>query len=473
MLIILTNYDNISSCYIYYTKFLELTREKMKKTLSPILASAFALFLLLPVLSAVRTVAEAAGAARRNFNCFMKELDNFKKDELDSCGSYELTSGIEAGKKDEAFARNADETGKKIYEAHKAQIDGLISRYKAIINEPIKTVFSENDLAALSAARPNIDFKYTRGLARALMVVAYHLGRAGRPEDAVKLLTIVYRFGQIVAAGDGEPPALITHMIGISVKNVALKTLLGAIMVGAAETGAIKPEFFREYASALARMDSEEMAFIKSIETESRMIIHIAEKDIWENPDEDLKKTISKIGPDKVAEAKKVIKDKIARTYEKTFAAYSKYETDLVPLNIEIKAISDKITEDSKSLSNLIDPFDAVANIILSIAYPNMGRAYEQYLFSRLHARGVYLLARLLAARVPKTPWPADAAEFEKASGEKIPADIYTKKPCAFKKIGGDTLMYSFGPDGRDNNCDEKVDFLKKDVVLMRLPPLK
>ena len=429
-------------------------------------------FIFITIILSLFSQAFAAEIQKRKCNCFMKELDGFTKSEFDSMFEKDLTAKLETRKIDSTAHESIQAAGQKIFEAHKDKIEGLISKFNEILDVPIKIKYSEDELKKVLTSAPVIDFKYYRNLSRALTFVAYYLICSGRDEDAIKLLILDYRFGQILAAGDGEPPSIMTHMIGIAIKNMAIRNIMVDFLTEAALTSKISPEKFGDYAKIFAKLDSDEVDFKVVIDTESHFIQNLAEKELWENPEDGaMKDAVAKIGKARLDEAKKTVRDKFAKVYERTFSAYSKYSGDFMMFQKEIESIFKKIQEDSKTGSAVLagDPFDAIANIVLNIAYPTFGRAYERHLASKFYVRGAYLTARFLAAGKVKTP-PADAAAFEKACGEALPKDMYTGKQLIFKKIENEIVIYSVGPDGADNGGDSGIDNNKSDIVLMRLP---
>jgi len=403
----------------------------------------------------------------------MKALDDFTKSEFDSMFEKDLSAKLETRKIDSTTHERIQTAGRKIFEAHKNKIEGLISKFDEILAVPIKIKYSEDELKKVITSAPTIDYKYYRNLARALNFVAYYLTcSAERDEDAIKLLILNYRFGQVIAAGDGEPPSIMTHMIGIAIKNMAMRNLMVDFLTEAALTSKISQQAFANYAKIFAKLESDEVDFKVVIDAESHFIQNLADKELWENPEDgQMKDAIAKIGKNRLDEAKKTVKEKFANVYERTFSAYSKCRGDFMAFQKEIDAIFKKIQDDSKVSSSIFfgDPFDAIANIVLNIAYPTFGKVYERYLVSKLYSRGAYLTARLLAAGNVKMP-PLDAAAFEKACGEALPKDMYTGKPLLFKKIENEIVIYSTGRDGVDDGGDDCLDNNKADIVIMRLP---
>jgi len=75
------------------------------------------------------STAFAASDQKRDFNCFINELDRFSKSEFDTMFEKDMINKISTRVIDSDTHQLIRETGKKLYEAHKAKIDDLYREF--------------------------------------------------------------------------------------------------------------------------------------------------------------------------------------------------------------------------------------------------------------------------------------------------------------------------------------------------------
>ena len=106
-----------------------------------------------------------------------------------------------------------------------------------------------------------------------------------------------------------------------------------------------------------------------------------------------------------------------------------------------LQSPSERRAEYSKSLGNLL----------MTILLPSLHKAgvlRDQAAMDFELARLAFALA---AYKADKGQYPPDLASLAKEYVREVPADLFTGKPLIYKPDGGGYLLYSVGPDGKDD----------------------
>jgi len=405
----------------------------------------------------------AYGKGRLSYNNFMKSMQHLTSN--DFSGVEKVSDFIsKVGISDGELLQLSD-LGKKIYNKYKVEIDDLINNYDRLVDiaNPLP---GEAQYAAIRSSDPVIDFKYTRALARVLAAVSRWLESEKRYEDALKLTTLTWRFGQIMHNGDSGVSSLITAMIGTSVKNIAARENICRLLIA----GDFDAGFYRSYSTRLLKLIDDEMDMSQIMYCERRSFINVVEYEVFvkSGVKTEYSEMVDKLPADRFEEGKKYSTDIFNAYFDSVSVYLTEYKDEPYNLSVHIEAMSKKIAERGQpSLWNLLNPVKSVGDILLAIAVPNFSRAYEQFLCSKYYPYGAAILAKTLAEVKGGAAVPESIEALEKLCGIKLLNDYFNKDkgPLIYKKIGDYYMLYSRGADYNDDNADSD-----KDVVLFRIP---
>lgn len=417
----------------------------------------------LPVMSSAASDDDPAyGARRRPYSCFMKAFGAMTK------GDFKRLDGVSALLSKNALsveeAAGLNECGRAVYEKYGARINTLINNFDADFGA--KAVLPTE--AQYSSARlddETIDFSYTRSLARSLIAAGRYLETQKRHGEALKLYSLVWRFGQIVMSGDGQVPSLIMAMIGIAVKNIAAENNLARALLA----GDFDAKFYEDYSAALMAKLDDEMDMKAVMNCERRLMINVLEYEVFVagRKSGDFADVVSRIPQSRMEEAKAYTIGIFNDCYDSVGVWLTRHasEPDVVAENM--KKLSQEISERGQpSLWSIVSPIKAVGDILLAIAMPNFSRAYEQFLRARYYPYGAAVLSRVLAGVKRGGHVPRTLEEVEDACGFKLQKDFFNRSrgPLVYKPVGDEFVLYSFGMNYQDDNASEK-----DDIVMFRI----
>ncbi len=428
---------------------------RVSRVFLPVLIFLFYFLLTSPVLYAADKKAYKPG--RLPYNNYMKSLQNFSTEDIDRVNkAFELT--VKKNLTEEELEQ-INSCGKFIYEKYKTDIDLLIKNYDKLINEKNPRP-SDAQYRAIRSSAPMLDLSYT-----AITIISRRLESEKRFEDALKLSTLSWRFGQIVLNGDGGISSLITAMIGIAVKNFSAQENLCRIMI----SGDFDAEFYQKYSKNLLKLSEDEMDMAGVMECERRTFINVLEYEIFiKNSKSEYAEIINKIPDGRLEEAKKYAVDNFNSFYDSVSVFLVKYKSEPYELRKKLQVLSREITEKSEpSLWQLLNPLKAAGDILLSIAMPNFSRAYEQILRAKYYSYGTAVCAGVLAALKKGAEFPSTIDMLEKISEIKLWPDYFDKNKgtLKYKKMNEHLTLYSNGFDYTDDGADPV-----KDIVLFKIP---
>lgn len=430
------------------------------------LASVFIIFFIIaaaPCFGAQAAEKSAYGKDRRPYSCFMKRFMNFTGEDFQ--GQEGISQFLNAAAPDVETSKKINDYGKSIYEKYKKDIDELIKDFDKISAEKNPRP-EESHLKSMRSHSPVINFNYTRSLARALIPAARYLASQKRHSDALKLATLVFRFGQLVQNGDGSAPLLITCMIGISVKNIAAENVIADFLL----EGGFDAAFYDSYSASLLKMNDDELNIVEIINCERYSMINTLEYEVFIRQGN---KTEFSQYADQIPDARlEEAKNYTTGLFNSFYDTVSIYLTQYSDKPYIVKDLMDKMFQEISergrpSLWKALSPIKAVGDILLAIAMPNFSRSYEQLLRSRYYPFGAALLSKILAGIKSGAKIPQTIAEIEGMSKLKLPPDYFNDKDRAlkYKNIDGNLTLYSIGIDLKDDGGDPK-----KDIILFRLP---
>ena len=431
-----------------------------------ILTAAFALNLFYPGFAPAAVSGEDSPAYAKNrlaYKNFMKSMQHLTQNDfkdIDRAAGY-----ISKAELSDEELRQLTEYGGKIYDKYKAEIDTLIKNYDEILSAG-NPVPSEAKYAALRSSSPVIDYRYTRSIVRVLAAVSRRLESEKRYDEALKLSTLAWRFGQIIQSGDGEASMLITAMIGIAVKNIATQQNICRILIA----GEFDAEFHEKYSARLLKLIDDEMDMSQIMYCERRSFINVFEYEVFvkSNIKTEYSEMVDKIPADRLEEGKKYSVDIFNAYYDSVSVYLTKYKDEPYNLRTHIEKMSREIAERGQpSLWKMLNPVKSVGDILLAIAIPNFARAYEQFLRSKYYPYGAAVLAKTLAGVKRGAAVPDSLEALEKLCAIKLIPDYFNEKkgPLVYKKTDGHFILYSYGTDYRDDKGD-----WEKDIILFKIP---
>ena len=108
------------------------------------------------------------------------------------------------------------------------------------------------------------------------------------------------------------------------------------------------------------------------------------------------------------------------------------------------------------SLKYFFFPYSFQMQLMLTVSYPNMRAAFEQYFTTRLQMRGAIISLALQAYKIKFKSEPNSLEDVEKQLKLKLPVDVYTGKSFEYKSTG-DRRLFSFGEDMQPDTRDDMV----------------
>jgi hypothetical protein len=427
-----------------------------------LMAAVMALNLYFPVFADAGD-APAYTKNRLPYKNFMKTMQHLTTEDLS--GIDKVSNFISKVDLSEDESGQLTDYGKKIYDKYKAEIDELIKNYDKIL-DVVNPLPSEAQYAAIRSSSPVMDFRYTRSIARVLAAASRRLESEKRYDEALKLTTLAWRFGQMIQNGDGGASMLITAMIGIAVKNIAAQENICRLLIA----GDFDAGFYRSYSARLLKLIDDEMDMSQIMYCERRSFLNILEYEVFvkSNIKTDYSEMVNKIPADRLEEGKKYSIGIFNAYYDSVSVYLTKYKDEPYILRTHLEIMSKEISERGQpSMWKLLSPIKSVGDILLAIAMPNFSRAYDQFLRSKYYPYGAAILAKTLAevkggAAVPESP-----EALEKLCGIKLIPDYFNKNkgPLVYKKAGDNFVLYSYGVDYHDDNADSD-----KDIILFKIP---
>jgi len=436
----------------------------------------FPMFLLalgLIVFEALPVVAgNASGPGQAPLNNFMKVFMNVPAQDLEEC--LRVSTQFDPWPVAEKQAATLDALGKRLFEAHQAVLQPLLARARDLLAEPLPQM-SPKQFEDLRSSTPLPDLRFCLGLAQMFRLMAFHRHRAQDDQTALGLLTLSYRFGQIMGAGDGAPPQLIVSLTGLAIRKASWSEPAGTIL----RQGDLPADTLLQTASLLDQARKEELPFLRTIDTEFKLLQNalkyemLATPTAGSNPEETFGPPYKAVDPIRALpprEQKEMVDTILARleARQKEYQTIANRLPEDFPANRKaLEAFVEKAHADAQpGLSSFLDVPGSIANILFSSPLPGFTTFYAQMVEGDLRVHGVVLLCRLMAGLKNGGKMPTDRPTFEALVGESVPADPFAG-PGAFCRVStgsGTVLLFSVGQDGRDDAGDPG-----KDLILLRV----
>ncbi len=410
------------------------------------------------------------GGRYRDLNCFMKDYSGI--DKIGASDAALIINTYASGITDDEKKSNLEKS-EKLYLKYESEIKKLIGEFDKIMAGKVPAY----DQAKADSARitdKTVEFNYCRNLSKLLKAVSNYLLIKGRYEESLKLVLINFKFGQIIAAGDGEPVSLIMHMIGIAVKNVALSGPETHIAFAKADLSGARCD---ELSKELERMDREEISFSDVMKSEQTMLKNFIKNGLFTpggtgifSMDPAAMKMADNLSARQKADIEKLTLEKLDSIEAETNTLLLKYAGQPYLASLEAAKIGEEIAGNTKPslFRSLFNKPEAVSNLIIGICFPNFTRAYEQHLASRYKTDGLKFLCRVLKNFRETGKWPGSITDIEKICETSLSRDLFSKtdEPLIFTGDKTRVILYSRGIDYNDDQGDAH-----KDIILLEIRP--
>lgn len=113
---------------------------------------------------------------------------------------------------------------------------------------------------------------------------------------------------------------------------------------------------------------------------------------------------------------------------------------------------------------------NAIANILLATFFPAAMQCRTAEDRARQRFRNVRIACALAAYRIDHGGYPAKLEALQPKYLEKAPADVFSGRPLKYRSRGKGYLLYSVGPNGRDNSGWNREHKLDADDITVRMP---
>lgn len=118
-----------------------------------------------------------------------------------------------------------------------------------------------------------------------------------------------------------------------------------------------------------------------------------------------------------------------------------------------------------KKTSGMFSAFAPIEDNLISILIPTSGRAFQTQTRIAMDRELTQIALAMRAYQARNGKYPASLAELSPKYLKTIPTDRFTEKPLVYRLEGAGYVIYSLGPNGRD---DGGVDTNKGDDVVIR-----
>ena len=113
---------------------------------------------------------------------------------------------------------------------------------------------------------------------------------------------------------------------------------------------------------------------------------------------------------------------------------------------------------------------ETIGDFITAFIFPNVLKINEREERYQQASRNVHVAFALAAYRSEHGRYPAKLDELAPKYIEAIPDDLYSGKPLIYRLEGKGYLLYSVGPDGKDDGGRGSEDEPRGDDIAIRMP---
>lgn len=340
--------------------------------------------------------------------------------------------------------------GKIFWDKHEKDLLSIIDNWEEIINTSLQ--LCEPDKVDTTKTTPDITF--CRQYSYMLSAVIEYLIGENRPEEALKLSALLYKFGQIMMTYDGDCCSFLTLTLGGVIARNAVTPNLGHALLSPKLSG----DFLKKFEKLWDKMLSDKVDIKLAFDTEVFIGKNTTLKEAWEKSSED---TLKKFGG--LTSAGELNKgwtrvneclDTIIREYYQMFEKTRKLPTHR-NFDRAMRRYLERIDSIAEEPPSDMDTYLVHAHKLFRLAAPNYG-AYPSHLKNEYTARGISILAKAVINE------KHDSAEELKRGIEKyLTVDDFSEDREKFiiKQKGSEIQVYSLGFNGCDDEGYEPNDF--------------
>lgn len=399
--------------------------------------------LLFPALSYGEPFYKADRAPLKNFMKFVAEYD---KADFNNTSYVSLHMGRSD---DPKYRANICKVGKIFWDKHEKDLRGIIENWEQILSDPLP--FCEP--GQLKADMTNPDIAFCRQYSFMLSAVIEYLIADKRPEEALKLSALLFRFGQFMMSLDGNGYVLFAVILGGAISGNAITPNLGNALL----SPNLCQDFLKKFEKHWNRMLNENPSVKKIFDSETAIAKETSLKEAWEKSSGE---TLSKFGILTSAEDLNKAWDSLNGSLETLIKEYLQLFEKTIKMptysrfNRAMARHLDKIDSIAKNPPSDMDRYAAYAHKLFRIAAPSY-EAFPTYFKIVYPAKGISLLAKAAIYEKPKS-----AEELKKAIEKYLPADIFSNRQekLKVKRKGSEILVYSLGFNGCDDEGYEPND---------------
>ncbi len=270
------------------------------------------------------------------------------------------------------------------------------------------------------------DFLALREFAYLLALGGDVLACEGRYFGASRLYQEALRLG----VGVGHNGTLIMGMINIALEGIAFRHLLSFI-----NDNDLDAETCRDIIESIDMTKFWRSSFLDFMDNEAVCIHYTFE----------LLRSGKVQGQLKPRQRAKWLMDREERMYE------NQYLKDRQNVLLQYKQACDALPDDPEKVF-------PKTSILAKIGYPNYKRAYKQDTFSRMQYRGVVWAAALKLYKIENGKFPDSLSQVDHYIQGKYDKDPYSPDgKLIYKKDGENVILYSIGPDLKDDGGTPRV----------------
>jgi len=289
--------------------------------------------------------------------------------------------------------------GSYIFETRRGQIERFLKDFDKAISAPIP-VFDAKRLDGYSKKLKPLDLVYACRIVLGLTSVANYFIAEKKYDDAVRMHLLLYRFGQAVAAGEGEPSSFECFEAGHAIRSASAEKALKII--------AFRGPFLKSgavfYLEALRKISADargEMAFADLVKGQRLNMRRFFE----EIPGAFEKKAAKMDRKQKNSRMKNIraVTGKIAGVYD---AAYSK-EIEILASRAgdpaAFKSASEAVRYSAAAgrseilRSSAFEPTDEFHSFMAALGFPDPGAFLDKFTQSGIKTRGLSLVCKIAA----------------------------------------------------------------------------
>lgn len=279
------------------------------------------------------------------------------------------------------------------------------------------------------------DFLALREFAYLLVLGGDVLASEGRYFDASRLYQEALRMG----VGVGHNGTLLSGIINNALEGIVFRHLLWFI-----NNNNLDAKTCKDIIESIAITKIWRSSFLDSMDNEA-VCIHYTFELLRSGK-------VQSQGQLKPRQRAKWLMDREERMYE------NQYLKDRQNVLLQYKQACDALPDDP-------DKVFPKSSILAKIGYPNYKRAYKQDVYSRMQYSGVERAAALKLYKIEKGEYPDSLSQLDQYIQGEYEKDPYSPDgKLIYKKDGDNVILYSIGPDLKDDGGTPRAQGKEVDV---------